>query len=160
MVLKRGCSRNHSRSQCAGVLDESRSINLGDQHVIERMIFDWSKAVFFDETDYLYCGGTAGNCSADVHTGDTWQLTVVMKWQSLDWRLNLAFYISFAISRVDTWQRNQQLKEVFKGIIRLKWDSKYCSCTDLYCKNTVHLSKCLTFTVRFIQSFFSANMLP
>lgn len=27
------------------------------------------QAVFFDETDYLYCGGTAGNCSADVHTG-------------------------------------------------------------------------------------------
>ncbi|CAK9058731.1 unnamed protein product [Durusdinium trenchii] len=28
------------------------------------------QAVFFDETDYLYCGGTAGNCSADVHTGE------------------------------------------------------------------------------------------
>ena len=33
-----------------------------------------SEAVFFDETDYLYCGGTAGNCSADVHTGDARQL--------------------------------------------------------------------------------------
>ncbi|CAJ1423194.1 unnamed protein product [Effrenium voratum] len=28
------------------------------------------QAVFFDETDWLYCGDSAGNCSSEVHRGD------------------------------------------------------------------------------------------